>query len=141
MASPPASAPASPKTAVPGPLETPVVDPGAYSRPTDAELKNSLTPEEYYVTQHAGTEAPFSGKFWNHKEPGIYVDIATGEPLFSSSDKFDSACGWPSFTRPIDSDVTVERQDTSHGMLRTEVKSRVGDSHLGHVFNDGPKDI
>ena len=104
-------------------------------------MKNSLTPEEYYVTQHAGTEAPFSGKFWNHKEPGIYVDIATGEPLFSSSDKFDSACGWPSFTRPIDSDVTVERQDTSHGMLRTEVKSRVGDSHLGHVFNDGPKDI
>lgn len=117
-----------------------VVDPGKYSRPSDEELKKRLTPEEYAVTQKAGTERAFSGKFWDHKEPGIYVDVATGEPLFSSADKFDSDCGWPSFTKPVEPAVVTEREDTSHGMKRIEVKSRVGSSHLGHVFNDGPKD-
>ena len=120
--------------------KTALVDPGKYSKPSDAELKQTLTPEEYDVTQRAGTERAFSGKFWDHKAPGIYVDIVTGEPLFSSADKYDSGSGWPSFTKPIDPAVLVEHEDTSHGMARVEVKSRVGNSHLGHVFNDGPKD-
>ena len=117
-----------------------LIDPSRYAKPSDAELKKTLTPEEYNVTQNAGTERPFSGKFWDHKEPGIYVDAATGEPLFSSADKFDSGCGWPSFSKPIDPAVIAEHEDTSHGMTRIEVKSRVGNSHLGHVFDDGPKD-
>ncbi|MCL2458265.1 MAG: peptide-methionine (S)-S-oxide reductase MsrA [Desulfobulbus sp.] len=117
-----------------------LVDPGKYSKPTDEELKRNLTPEEYEVTQKAGTELPFSGKFWNHKELGIYVDAVTGEPLFSSADKFASASGWPSFSKPVDPAVIAEHEDASHGMNRIEVKSRVGDSHLGHVFNDGPED-
>jgi peptide methionine sulfoxide reductase msrA/msrB len=116
------------------------VDPAKYAKPSDAELQKILSPEEYNVTRKAGTERAFSGKFWNHKEPGIYVDIATGEPLFSSADKFDSGCGWPSFTRPVASEVIAEREDNSFGMKRTEVRSRVGNSHLGHVFDDGPKD-
>ncbi len=116
------------------------VDPAKYSKPSDEELKKNLTREQYNVTQHAGTERAFSGKYWDHKEPGIYVDVVTGEPLFTSADKFESGCGWPSFTRPIDPEVVTEHMDTSHGMRRTEVKSRVGDSHLGHVFEDGPKD-
>ena len=117
-----------------------LVDPGRYSKPTGEKLKEILTPEAYNVTQKAGTERAFSGKFWDHKEPGIYVDVATGEPLFSSADKFDSGCGWPSFTKPVDPEVITEHKDNSHGMERIEVKSRVGDSHLGHVFPDGPKD-
>jgi len=117
-----------------------VVDPDKYSKPSDAELKKALTPEEYHVTQKAGTERPFSGKFWGHKEPGIYVDIVTGEPLFSSTDKFDSGCGWPSFTKPVDPAVVTEHADNSHGMERIEVKGRVGGSHLGHVFDDGPQE-
>ncbi|MDR3074212.1 MAG: peptide-methionine (R)-S-oxide reductase MsrB, partial [Deltaproteobacteria bacterium] len=117
-----------------------LVDPSKYSRPSDAELKKILTPEEYNVTQNAGTERAFSGKLWDHKEAGIYVDIATGEPLFSSADKFDSGCGWPSFSKPIDPAVLAEREDNNYGMKRIEVRSRVGNSHLGHVFNDGPKD-
>ena len=116
------------------------VDPSRYNKPSDAELKRMLSPEAYNVTQHAGTERAFTGKLWNHKEAGIYVDVVTGEPLFSSSDKFDSGCGWPSFTKPIDPDVITEHQDDSIGMSRTEVRSRVGNSHQGHVFNDGPKD-
>lgn len=115
-------------------------DPDAYLKPSDEELKKTLTPEEYTVTQLAGTERPFTGKYWDNKEKGIYVDIATGEPLFVSTDKCDSGCGWPSFTRPIDPAVIVEKQDTSHRMVRTETRSRVGNSHLGHVFNNGPKD-
>jgi peptide methionine sulfoxide reductase msrA/msrB len=116
------------------------LDPGKYSKPSDEELKKTLSPEEYNVTQNAGTERPFSGKFDAHKEPGIYVDIVTGEPLFASTDKFDSGCGWPSFTRPIDPVVIAELEDRSFGMRRTEVRSRVGNSHLGHVFDDGPRD-
>ena len=117
-----------------------MVDPSNYSKPSDAELKKILTPEEYAVTQRAGTERAFSGKFWNHKELGIYVDVVTGEPLFSSADKFDSGCGWPSFTKPIDIGAVTEHEDTSYGMRRIEVRSRVGNSHLGHVFDDGPTD-
>lgn len=116
------------------------LDPARYIRPADAELRKNLTPEAYHIIRNAGTERPFSGRFWNHTEPGIYVDAATGEPLFSSADKFDSGCGWPSFTKPIDPAVVTEHRDDSHGMERIEVRSRVGDSHLGHVFNDGPKD-
>ncbi len=116
------------------------VDPDKYVKPSDAALKATLAPEVYNVTQKAGTERSFSGKFWDHKEAGIYVDIVTGEPLFSSADKYDSGCGWPSFTKPIDAAVIVEKEDRSHGMVRTEVRSRVGNSHLGHVFPDGPKD-
>ena len=117
-----------------------LVDPSRYPKPSDAELQTILTPEEYTVTQKAGTERAFSGKFWNHKGSGIYVDVVTGEPLFSSADKFDSGCGWPSFTKPIDPGVVTEHEDTSHGMKRIEVRSRVGNSHLGHVFDDGPRD-
>ena len=117
-----------------------LVDPRKYSKPTDAALKKLLTPEEYDVTQNAGTERAFSGKLWGHKEPGIYVDVVTGEPLFSSADKFDSGCGWPSFTKPLEAPVVTEHRDTSFGMERTEVRSRVGNSHLGHVFDDGPRD-
>jgi peptide methionine sulfoxide reductase msrA/msrB len=116
------------------------LDPDKYARPPDAELKKTLSPEEYAVTREAETERPFSGRFWNHDEPGIYVDIVTGEPLFSSADKFDSGCGWPSFTKPLDPAVVRKREDNSLGMKRLEIRSRVGDSHLGHVFEDGPAD-
>jgi len=116
------------------------VDPGKYAKPSDEELKKTLSAAVYNVTQRAGTERSYSGKYWDHKEAGIYVDIVTGEPLFSSADKYDSGCGWPSFTRPIDPAVIVEHEDSSFGMKRTEVRSRVGNSHLGHVFTDGPKD-
>ena len=117
------------------------LSPARYSRPSDADLRQKLSPEEYRVTQMAGTERPYTGKFWEHKEPGIYVDVVTGEPLFTSADKFDSGCGWPSFSRPIDAKVISEHVDTSFGMHRIEVKSRVGESHLGHVFDDGPKEL
>ena len=99
-----------------------------------------LTPEQRRVTQTDGTERAFTGEFWNHKEPGLYVDVVSGEPLFSSDDKFDSGCGWPSFTRPLVAEHVAERTDTAFGMMRTEVRSRHGDSHLGHVFTDGPRD-
>ena len=117
------------------------LSPHRYSKPSDAELRKKLSPEEYRVTQQVGTERAYTGKFWKHKEPGIYVDVATGEPLFASADKFDSGCGWPSFSRPIDEKVVSEHLDTSFGMRRIEVKSRVGESHLGHVFDDGPKEL
>ncbi|MBQ7617631.1 MAG: peptide-methionine (R)-S-oxide reductase MsrB [Desulfovibrio sp.] len=100
-----------------------------------------LSPEAYDVTQNAGTERAFSGQYWNHKAAGIYVDVVTGEPLFVSSDKFDSGCGWPSFSKPIQPEVVTEKLDLSHGLKRTEVRSRVGNSHLGHVFDDGPKKL
>ena len=109
-----------------------------YSRSEDAIAK--LTPEQFRVTQQSGTERPGTGDYLNNKEPGIYVDIVSGEPLFASSDKFESGCGWPSFTKPIEPAHVNELQDTSHGMVRTEVRSTHGDSHLGHVFPDGPKD-
>lgn len=118
----------------------PFIDPSHYSRPSDEHLKEMLSLSEYHVTQLAGTEPPFTGPYWDHKEAGLYVDIATGEPLFTSTDKFDSGCGWPSFTKPISLDVISKKEDSSHGMQRVEVRSRVGKSHLGHVFEDGPKD-
>ena len=99
-----------------------------------------LTREQFRVTQQGGTEAPGTGKYLDNHEPGIYVDVVSGEPLFASSDKFDSHCGWPSFTKPIEPANVNELRDTSHGMVRTEVRSANGDSHLGHVFEDGPRD-
>jgi peptide methionine sulfoxide reductase msrA/msrB len=116
------------------------VDPSRYRRSSDEELRNRLTDMQYSVTQDAATEPSFSSELCNNRDKGIYVDIATGEPLFSSLDKYDAGCGWPSFTGPIDSAVLREKGDRSHGIVRREVRSRVGDSHLGHVFNDGPKD-
>jgi len=109
-----------------------------YSKPSAGELKQKLTPIQYSVTQQAATEPPFRNDFWDNKKPGLYVDIVSGEALFSSLDKFDSGCGWPSFTRPVESKEVVERADPSHGMERIEVRSKTADSHLGHVFNDGP---
>nr|WP_279589375.1 peptide-methionine (R)-S-oxide reductase MsrB [Sphingomonas leidyi] len=106
-------------------------------RKTD-EAVAALSPEQYRVTQQNGTERPGTGALLHNKAPGIYVDIVSGEPLFASSDKYESGCGWPSFTRPIAN--VAERRDTSHGMIRTEVRSAQGDSHLGHVFDDGPRD-
>ncbi len=97
-----------------------------------------LSPEQYRVTQRDGTERPFENAYWDNKQPGIYVDVVSGEPLFTSLDKFDSGCGWPSFTRPVETENVVEHRDSSHGMTRTEVRSTHGDSHLGHVFQDGP---
>ncbi|WP_186671153.1 peptide-methionine (R)-S-oxide reductase MsrB [Sporosarcina sp. BP05] len=117
-----------------------LIDPALYPKPSDKELKEKLTDIQYKVTQGNGTEMAFSNDFWDNYEPGLYVDIATGEPLFSSSDKYDSGCGWPSFTKPIDPDVVVELEDKSFNMIRIEVRSRSGNSHLGHVFDDGPKD-
>jgi len=105
-----------------------------------AEAISKLSPEQYRVTQKSGTEAPGTGEYLDNKEPGIYVDVVSGEPLFASSDKFESGCGWPSFTKPIEPATITELQDTAHGMVRTEVRSKFGDSHLGHVFPDGPAD-
>lgn len=102
------------------------------------EAVSRLSPEQYRVTQDDGTERPFDNEYWDNKEPGIYVDVVSGEPLFASVNKYDSRSGWPSFTKPIDSENIVENKDASHGMVRTEVRSSHGDSHLGHVFPDGP---
>lgn len=104
------------------------------------ELRKMLTEEQFRVTRNAATERPFTGAYWDSREPGIYVDVVTGEPLFSSADKFDSGCGWPSFTRPVKPYSVTEHRDTSHGMTRMEVKSRESASHLGHVFEDGPRE-
>ena len=109
-----------------------------YKKPSDAELRQTLTPTQYKVTQHEGTEPAFRNEYWDNKTPGIYVDVVSGEPLFSSLDKYDSGTGWPSFTKPIDPDHVVEHTDRKFFMVRTEVRSKRGDSHLGHVFNDGP---
>ena len=111
-----------------------------YKRKDDATLRSTLTPEQYAVTRKNATEPPFRNAYWDEKREGIYVDITTGEPLFVSTDKFDSGCGWPSFSRPIDKKLIEEKLDTSHGMVRMEVRSKTGDAHLGHVFTDGPKD-
>jgi peptide methionine sulfoxide reductase msrA/msrB len=113
---------------------------GPYTKPSDTELKQRLTPVQYAVTQQAATETPFNNAYDREFRPGIYVDVTTGEPLFLSTDKYDSGCGWPAFTRPIEKDLLLESTDTSHGMTRTEVRSRKGQAHLGHVFSDGPKD-
>lgn len=109
-----------------------------FRKPDQATLRQKLTPLQYEVTQQNGTEPPFQNEYWNNKQEGIYVDIVSGEPLFSSLDKFDSGTGWPSFTRPLEPDNIVEKKDESHFMIRTEVRSKHGDSHLGHVFQDGP---
>jgi peptide-methionine (R)-S-oxide reductase len=108
-------------------------------RKTDEAIAR-LTPEQFRVTQQNGTERPGTGTYEKHKEPGIYVDIVSGEPLFASADKYESGCGWPSFTKPIDAGNVAELSDASHGMVRVEVRSTHGDSHLGHVFEDGPFD-
>lgn len=107
-------------------------------KPDGPDLRATLTPLQYEVTQCSATEPPFGNEFWNHHEAGIYVDVVSGEPLFASTDKFDSGTGWPSFTRPIDSSHVSEVEDRSHGMRRVEVRSAAGDSHLGHLFPDGP---
>jgi peptide-methionine (R)-S-oxide reductase len=109
-----------------------------FTKPSDAELRQRLTREQYEVTQHEGTEAPFRNAFWNDHRPGIYVDVVSGEPLFSSLDKFDSGTGWPSFTRPLDPSATTTHTDHLLLLPRTEVRSRLAGSHLGHVFDDGP---
>lgn len=106
--------------------------------PAEAELKRQLTKDQYHVTRECGTETPFHNAYWDNHRAGIYVDIITGEPLFSSLDKFDSGTGWPSFTKPIAPDNVVEKRDSSHGMERIEVRGKMSDSHLGHVFDDGP---
>jgi peptide-methionine (R)-S-oxide reductase len=110
-----------------------------FKKPSDAELKAKLTPLQYKVTQHEGTEPPFNNEFWNNHEPGIYVDVVSGEPLFSSLDKFESGTGWPSFTRPLAPENVKTKTDRQLFMTRTEVRSAHGDSHLGHLFDDGPK--
>jgi len=115
------------------------IDPGDYQKPAEEAIRDKLTAEQYYVTQESGTEYAFNNEFWNQFEKGIYVDIVTGEPLFSSSDKFESSCGWPAFSKPIEEPAVVELIDTSHGMIRTEVRSRAGNSHLGHVFENDPE--
>jgi methionine-R-sulfoxide reductase len=109
-----------------------------FTKPEDAELRQRLSPEQYQVTQHEGTEPPFRNAYWNNKQPGIYVDIVSGEPLFSSLDKYDSGTGWPSFTQPLEPDNVTAHTDRKFGMVRTEVRSKNADSHLGHVFDDGP---
>ncbi len=109
-----------------------------YQKPSESDLRQKLTPLQYDVTQREGTEPPFHNEYWSNKHPGIYVDIASGEPLFSSLDKYDSGTGWPSFTRPLEPENVVTRTDNSLFMSRTEVRSKYGDSHLGHLFDDGP---
>jgi peptide methionine sulfoxide reductase msrA/msrB len=115
-------------------------DSSLYKKPVSEEIRKSLSDIQYRVTQQDETEPPFSNEYWDHHARGIYVDIVTGEPLFISSDKFDSGCGWPSFTRPINDKVIIEKEDRNLAMVRTEVRSWVGDTHLGHVFPDGPRD-
>ena len=112
---------------------------GMYTIPDEEELRRRLTPMQYKVTRHNGTEPAFNNQYWNNHETGIYVDVVSGEPLFSSTDKFDSGTGWPSFTRPLVPENIVEKTDRSLFMVRTEIRSKHADSHLGHVFNDGPK--
>ncbi len=109
--------------------------------PTDEELRKKLTPEQYAVTRQNATERPFTNQYWKFNGEGIYVDIISGKPLFSSKDKFDTDCGWPGFAKPIDADEVKQLSDKAHGMERIEVRSKTGDAHLGHVFNDGPKEL
>jgi len=112
-----------------------------YSKPSDEVLKEKLTPIQYKVTQKDATERPFSSEYNDNDKEGIYVDIVSGEPLFSSKHKFNAGCGWPSFSKPIENDNVIEKKDITHGMRRTEVRSKHGDSHLGHVFDDGPENM
>jgi methionine-R-sulfoxide reductase len=117
---------------------TPYMETNNFKKPDAAELKKKLTPEQFAVTQQAATEPPFNNKYWDNHEQGIYVDVVSGQPLFSSLDKFDSGCGWPSFSKPLAGKDVVEMEDNTYGMDRTEVRSKMADSHLGHVFDDGP---
>jgi len=110
-----------------------------YKKPSDPDLQQKLTPLQYRVTQHEGTEAPFQNEYWDNHEPGIYVDVVSGEPLFSSLDKFESGTGWPSFTKPLEPENVTTKTDRQFLMTRTEVRSKSADSHLGHLFDDGPK--
>jgi methionine-R-sulfoxide reductase len=129
---------ATAQTASPAKGDHKVTD--TFKKPSDSELKKELTPMQYKVTQHEGTEPPFQNEYWNNHEEGIYVDIVSGEPLFSSRDKFDSGTGWPSFTKPLVKDNVKTKTDNSLLMSRTEVRSAHADSHLGHLFDDGPPD-
>jgi methionine-R-sulfoxide reductase len=128
--------------AVAGDSQAPVPPPsaqvGTYTKPSESELRKQLTPLQFKVTQRDGTEPAFHNEYWNNHEEGIYVDVVSGEPLFASVDKYDSHTGWPSFTRPLEPGNILTNTDTSFGMVRTEVRSRLANSHLGHVFNDGP---
>ena len=135
-----AAAPLSAQQARTAPARPSTVQPArkTYVKPSDAELKQKLTPEQYAVTQKDATERPFANAYWNNHEAGIYVDVVSGEPLFSSLDKFESGTGWPSFTRPLEAKNLKEKKDTTFGMTRTEVRSANADSHLGHLFDDGP---
>jgi len=133
-----AEAQPSPATAATAGTGTNSVAMKDFQKPSDEELKKRLTPLEYSVTQHADTEPAFRNKYWDNHKPGIYVDIVSGEPLFSSLDKFDSGCGWPSFSKPLNDNKVVEHDDNSYLMHRIEVRSKTADSHLGHVFDDGP---
>jgi peptide methionine sulfoxide reductase msrA/msrB len=126
-----AAEPAARADTAPHPIRT--------SKPADAELRKELTPVQYEVTQHADTEPPFHNAYWDNHAPGLYVDVTTGQPLFTSNEKFESGTGWPSFWKPISQDAIVEKTDGTLGMERTEVRSKIGDAHLGHVFDDGPK--
>src|SRR5438093_646817 len=119
-------------------LAQPQKDMNAPKKPDAEQLRSKLTPEQFAVTQQCGTEPPFRNAYWDNHKPGIYVDVVSGEPLFSSLDKFDSGTGWPSFTQPVKGADVVEKKDSASGMLRTEVRSKMADSHLGHVFDDGP---
>jgi methionine-R-sulfoxide reductase len=119
-------------------MRTNLTDMNNFQKPADEELKKKLTPMQYDVTQNAATEPAFDNKYWDNHKPGIYVDIVSGEPLFSSLDKFDSGCGWPSFSKPLNENKIVEHDDNSFAMHRIEVRSKTADSHLGHVFDDGP---
>jgi peptide-methionine (R)-S-oxide reductase len=120
------------------PVPPPSAQGGIYNKPSQTELRSRLTPLQFKVTQHDGTEPAFHNEYWNNHEEGIYVDVVSGEPLFASVDKYDSHTGWPSFTKPLVPGNIVTNSDRSFGMIRTEVRSRYADSHLGHVFNDGP---
>ena len=135
-----AAAPLSAQQARTAPARPSTVQPArkTYVKPSDAELKQKLTPEQYAVTQKDATERPFANAYWNNHEAGIYVDVVSGEPLFSSLDKFESGTGWPSFTRPLEAKNLKEKKDTTFGMTRVEVRSANADSHLGHLFDDGP---
>ena len=125
--------------AAPAPADENKGETKVYSRPSDEELRERLSELQWRVTQEEGTEAPFRNEYWDNKEPGIYVDIASGEPLFSSNEKYKSGTGWPSFWKPIDAENIVEKKDRKLFMTRTEVRSKNGDSHLGHLFSDGPE--
>jgi methionine-R-sulfoxide reductase len=124
--------------AQPTPMSTPTTNTNSNTKKSDEDLKKKLTPEQYRITQMCGTEPAFHNEYWDNHRAGIYVDIVSGEPLFSSLDKFDSGSGWPSFTKPIEKKNVAEKSDRSFGMERTEVRSSKGDSHLGHLFDDGP---